>query len=179
MQKKLYYRYFYAILSLPINLLLIKVNEMPAKKATAKAAKPAKKTSVKASAKATRPAKKTSVKASAKATSPAKKLTAIKTPFTKAQTISAISEAVDLPKQQVVAVFNELSDITERHIKARGAGQFTVPGLSVKIKVIDKPATKARKGVNPFTGEEIMIKAKPKRKVVKVSPLKKLKEMVA
>ncbi|MEM7281726.1 MAG: HU family DNA-binding protein, partial [Pseudomonadota bacterium] len=53
----------------------------------------------------------------------------------------------------------------------------TVPGL-MKIKSVKKPATKARKGINPFTGEEMMFKAKPARKAVKVLPLKGLKEMV-
>ena len=54
---------------------------------------------------------------------------------------------------------------------------FNVPGL-MKIKVVRKPATKARKGINPFTGEETMFKAKPARNVVKVTPLKALKDMV-
>ena len=57
------------------------------------------------------------------------------------------------------------------------AGIFTLPGL-LKIKVINKPATKARKGINPFTGEPAVFKAKPARRVVKVLPLKALKEMV-
>jgi len=48
----------------------------------------------------------------------------------------------------------------------------------MKIKCIRKPATKARKGINPFTKEEMMFKAKPARNVVKVQPLKALKEMV-
>jgi len=48
----------------------------------------------------------------------------------------------------------------------------------MKVKVVRKPATKARKGVNPFTGEEMMFKAKPARNVVKVLALKGLKEMV-
>jgi nucleoid DNA-binding protein len=51
------------------------------------------------------------------------------------------------------------------------------PGL-MKIKVVKKPAVPARKGVNPFTGEEMMFKAKPARNVVKVTPLKALKDMV-
>jgi nucleoid DNA-binding protein len=54
---------------------------------------------------------------------------------------------------------------------------FTVPGL-LKMRVVKKPATKARKGVNPFTGEEMMFKAKPASKVVKVAALKGLKDMV-
>ena len=61
-------------------------------------------------------------------------------------------------------------------MKKGAAGEFTVPGL-MKLQVKSKPATKARKGVNPFTGEEMMFKAKPARRTVKVRPLKKLKEM--
>jgi nucleoid DNA-binding protein len=56
-------------------------------------------------------------------------------------------------------------------------GVFTVPGL-MKIKVVKKPATKARKGINPFTGEPAVFKAKPARKAVKVTPLKGLKDLV-
>ena len=80
-------------------------------------------------------------------------------------------------KRDVIAVLGELGTVIERHVKKRGAGQFTLPGL-LKIRTTRKPATKARKGRNPFTGEEIMIKAKPARTVVKISPLKNLKEMV-
>jgi nucleoid DNA-binding protein len=52
-----------------------------------------------------------------------------------------------------------------------------MPGL-LKLKLVRKPATKARMGKNPFTGQEMMIKAKPARNVVKAQPLKSLKEMV-
>ena len=68
--------------------------------------------------------------------------------------------------------------LIERHVKKRAPGQFTLPGL-MKIEVKRKPATKARKGINPFTGEPTIFKAKPARNVVKVRPLKKLKDMVA
>ena len=56
-------------------------------------------------------------------------------------------------------------------------GLFNLVGLC-KIKVVKKPATKARKGINPFTGEETVFKAKPARKAVKILPLKGLKDMV-
>ena len=59
----------------------------------------------------------------------------------------------------------------------RGPGAFTVPGL-MKIVKVHKPRRAARKGINPFTGEEMMFKAKPAHNVVKVRPLKNLKEMV-
>ena len=64
------------------------------------------------------------------------------------------------------------------HLRKAGPGEFTVPGL-MKCKVQHKPATKARKGINPFTGEEVMFKAKPARSVVKIRPLKRLKEMAS
>jgi nucleoid DNA-binding protein len=54
---------------------------------------------------------------------------------------------------------------------------FTVPGL-MKLKVVKKPARKARMGINPFTKEEVMFKAKPASKGVKVLALKGLKDMV-
>ncbi|MDH5436496.1 MAG: HU family DNA-binding protein [Gammaproteobacteria bacterium] len=102
---------------------------------------------------------------------------AAKKPATKSQIISEISERTELTKKDVTAVFAELSDLISRDLGNRGPKQFTVPGL-MKIVVQNKPATKARKGINPFTGEETTFKAKPARNVVKVRPLKALKDMV-
>jgi nucleoid DNA-binding protein len=110
------------------------------------------------------------------AAAPAKKVKAIKDPFTKSQLIASISEETELTKKQVTEVFNSLTGIIEGHIKRNAAGQFTLPGL-LKMKVVRKPATKARKGINPFTGEETVFKAKPARNVVKILPLKAAKEM--
>lgn len=134
-----------------------------AKKATAKKA-PAKKTPAKKKPAAKKPA------------APAKKLSAVKEPMTKTQIMTEIAENTELTKKQVSAVFDELGDLVERHVKKRGPGQFTLPGM-MKVTVVRKPATKARKGINPFTGEETVFKAKPARNVVKVRPLKKLKDM--
>lgn len=104
------------------------------------------------------------------------KASAVTKPYTKSQLVSAISESTGLSKKDVSAVMTDLSTIISRHIKKRGAGQFVLPGL-LKIKTIRKPATKARKGINPFTKEETVFKAKPARTVVKVQPLKNLKDM--
>lgn len=101
---------------------------------------------------------------------------AIKEPFTKATLYTTIAERTDLKKKDVVAVFDELATIINGHIKRNAAGVFTLPGL-LKIKVVRKPATKARKGINPFTGEPAVFKAKPARNVVKAQPLKNLKDM--
>ncbi len=100
-----------------------------------------------------------------------------KKPMTKSQVYGAIAEKTDLTRKQVAAVFDELSDLIGKNLKKSGPQVFTIPGLC-KIVVQRKPATKAREGVNPFTGEKIMIKAKPARNVVKIRPLKALKEMV-
>lgn len=133
-------------------------------------------------------ARKTSTRRTTKKTtarkSPAKKTaskinrTAIKNAWTKSEVLSNIADNADLTKKQVSAVFEELSEIIGQHIKKGGAGEFTIPGLA-KIVTKRKPATKARKGTNPFTGEEMMFKAKPAKTVVKVRPLKKLKDFVA
>jgi alkylation response protein AidB-like acyl-CoA dehydrogenase len=74
-------------------------------------------------------------------------------------------------------VFDALGRIIKRELGKKGPGLFVVPGL-MKINLIQKPATKARKGINPFTKEEVMFKAKPARRVVKIRPLKNLKDMV-
>ena len=109
---------------------------------------------------------------------PARKVTAVREPMTKSAMMSELAENSGLTRKQVSVVLDEMAILIERHIKKRGAGQFTLPGL-MKIEVKRKPATKARKGINPFTGEQTIFKAKPARNVVKVRPLKKLKDMVA
>ncbi|WP_062065553.1 HU family DNA-binding protein [Cellvibrio sp. OA-2007] len=94
----------------------------------------------------------------------------------KTQMLQQIADSTELSKKQVQAVLDELTNIIEGHIKKKGVGEFVLPGL-LKITTVKKPATKARKGINPFTGEEVMFKAKPASTSVKVRPLKKLKEM--
>jgi nucleoid DNA-binding protein len=105
-----------------------------------------------------------------------KKSAAVRESFTKAQLFAAISEETGLPKKEVANVYASLTDIIQRHLKSRGPGVFTLPGIA-KLTVAKKKATKARKGINPFNGEEIMIPAKPARRVVKVRALKGLKAM--
>ena len=97
--------------------------------------------------------------------------------LTKSQILGELSDATELSKKDISGVMDALSDLIGKNLKSSGAGVFNVPGL-MKIKVVRKPATKARQGINPFTGEETMFKAKPARNVVKVLPLKGLKEMV-
>jgi len=121
--------------------------------------------------------KKKAKKAPAKK-APARKVPAVKAPMKKTAILNEITTSTGLTKKQVSSVFEELEILIERHIKKGATGQFIMPGL-MKVEVKRKPATKARKGINPFTGEEAMFKAKPARNVVKIRPLKKMKDMVA
>ena len=96
--------------------------------------------------------------------------------LTKSQLVEKIGEQHStLSKRDIKGVIETLASVGYKELKK--AGVFVVPGFA-KFVVVKKPATKARKGINPFTGQEIMIKAKPARKVVKVRPLKNLKGMV-
>jgi nucleoid DNA-binding protein len=101
-----------------------------------------------------------------------------KKPPTKSEIQATIAEDTGLTKKDVAAVFESLSGQIKKNLGGRGGpGVFTIPGL-MKMRVVKKPATKARKGINPFTGEEMMFKAKPASKTVKVAALKGLKDMV-
>src|SRR4051812_42394134 len=93
---------------------------------------------------------------------------------TKSSIFAELAEKTELSRKQIASVFDSLTEIIQREIGKKGPGMFTVPGL-LKIKRIEKPATKERPGFNPATKEPIMIKAKPKRTIVKAQPLKSLK----
>ena len=144
---------------------------MAIRKAAAKKKAPAKKAVAKKA-----PARK---KAVAKKAAPApRKVTALTQKMTKSQIVASLADSTGLTKKQVTSVMDEMNVLMERSIKKRSVGEFTVPGI-FKITTVKKPARKARKGINPFTGEETMFKAKPASIAVKVRPLKKLKEFAA
>lgn len=111
------------------------------------------------------------------ATKTAPKAPTAKKARSKSQLYSDISAATDLTKRQVASVFDSLTQFMKKDLGSRGPELFVVPGL-MKVTVRKKPATKARPGVNPFTGEKIMIKAKPASRVVKIRPMKAMKAMV-
>ncbi len=94
----------------------------------------------------------------------------------KSEILTNISAKTGLSRKQVVSVLDGLTEEIKAAVGKKGPGIFAVPGL-MKITVIQKPAVKARKGINPFTKMEQMFKAKPARKVIKVRPLKALKDM--
>jgi len=101
----------------------------------------------------------------------------VKEAMTKSQMYTLLAEETGLTKKDITGVFDSYTNLINRHIRKNAVGEFKMPGL-FKIKVVKKPAKKARKGVNPFTGEEMMFKAKPARNVVKILPLKAVKDMV-
>ena len=99
-------------------------------------------------------------------------------PPTKSEIYAKIVDDTGLARKDVAAVFDSLNGQIKKSLGGRGGpGMFSVPGL-LKMRVVKRPAKKARKGINPFTGEEMMFKAKPASKVVKISALKGLKDMV-
>ncbi len=147
----------------------------PAKKAPVKKVA-AKKAPVKKVAAKKAPVKKAPAAKAVEKKAPAKKMTAVTERYNKTQMLTEIADNTELSKKQVQAVLDELSDVIERHVKKRAIGEFVLPGL-LKISAVKKPAKKARKGINPFTGEETMFKAKPASIALKIRPLKKLKEM--
>jgi nucleoid DNA-binding protein len=99
-------------------------------------------------------------------------------PPSKTEIYASVAETTGLSKRDVSAVFDALNDQIKKALSRGGSKTFAMPGLC-KIVVQHKPATKERKGINPFTKEETVFKAKPARNVVKIRPLKKLKDMVS
>jgi DNA-binding protein HU-beta len=95
--------------------------------------------------------------------------------MTKAQLIEKIAAENQVAKKDVKGLLETLAAIGYKELKK--TGMFLVPGFA-KFVVIKKPATKARKGTNPFTGEPMMFKAKPARKIVRARPVKAAKDAV-
>lgn len=98
---------------------------------------------------------------------------------TKSQILTNIASLSGLNKKEVHRVFLVLANEIAGHMIKRGSGEFTIPETGIRVKRKTRPATKKRLGRNPATGEQIWISAKPARTVVKIVPLRALKETVA
>ncbi len=109
-----------------------------------------------------------------KKTVEAKKMKPIKTKLSKSQMFEALAEDSGVAESEVKKVWGSLERLIEASISKRGAGQFTLPGL-MKVMTVRRPAIKARRGINPFTKEETLFKAKPASTGVRIRPLKKMK----
>ncbi len=96
--------------------------------------------------------------------------------LTKSQLVEKISEQhSEISKRDIKGIMETLTAVGHKELKK--AGVFVVPGFA-KFEVAKKPATKAREGTNPFTGEKMMFKAKPARKIVRARPVKAIKDAV-
>ena len=99
------------------------------------------------------------------------------TSISKSALVNAVVEASgEVTRKQVKTVIESLAQIGYRELKKSGI--FTLPGFA-KFRVVKKPATKARKGINPFTKEPTVFKAKPARKIVRARPVKAAKDALA
>lgn len=97
----------------------------------------------------------------------------------KVEILRAIAEETGLSPRQVKEVFSAAGHLSRCHLVRKGSGEFSIPEMAIKVVRKTKPATKKREGRNPMTGETIMIAAKPKREVIKVRPLKSLRQLLA
>ena len=118
-------------------------------------------------------------KSAAPAPAPAKKAPASRVKHaTKAEVYSALADKTGLSKKQVSGIFQAMSELITKELGKKGPGLFVIPGL-LKLKVVDKKATKEKLVPSPFKpGEQMTIKAKPARRVIKAQPLKNLKDSV-
>ncbi|MCC6950940.1 MAG: HU family DNA-binding protein [Phycisphaerales bacterium] len=124
-------------------------------------------------------AKKTA-KATTKAAPKPAKITASSKPRKKSELFNMLAEHNGLKRKDVAGVFETLSKVMAADLAKPGADKpkiFVVPGL-MKVKSIFKPATKERKGIDPFTKLEKVFKAKPASTAIRIRPLKGLKSMV-
>lgn len=133
-------------------------------------------------AKAAKAAPKAAAKAAPKAATKTAAKTAtmkpIKEALTKSGLVAHIADHTGLASRDVRAVLASLESTVHASVNKKGTGTFTMPGL-FKISAVEVPSRPARKGINPFTKEEVTFKARPKSTKVKVRPLKKLKDAAA
>lgn len=97
--------------------------------------------------------------------------------LTKTQFVELMAKHSGLTKKQVIAALQALNTTVSQQLGRRGPGEVVIPGL-LRLGVVEKPATPAHEGINPFTKEPMTYKAKPARKVIRVRPLKGLKDAI-
>lgn len=124
-------------------------------------------------------AKKTVRKSAGKSTAAKKpaRISSASKPRTKGEVYSVLAEQAGISRKQVASVFDTMTRLIAADLSRSGPGVVNLGGM-MKVTVVRKPATKARPGINPFTKEKVMFKAKPARNVVKVRPMKALKSLV-
>ena len=98
-------------------------------------------------------------------------------PLTKTETLNVLAERTGMNRKQVASLLDELGRLIAEQLSQQGPGSLNVPGL-MRIKVLRKPAQPERTGIHPITKQQTVFRAKPARNVVKITPLKGLKDMV-
>jgi len=97
--------------------------------------------------------------------------------MSKSQFVITLAEKSGLNKKQAISALDTINAMVAQQLGKRGPGEVLIPGL-LSLNVVEKPATRAHEGINPFTKEPMTYKAKAARKVIKVRPLKALKDAV-
>jgi nucleoid DNA-binding protein len=97
--------------------------------------------------------------------------------MSKAQFVDTLAEKSGLDKKQATSALEMINAIVAQQLGKSGPGEVLIPGM-LKLTVVDKPATSKHEGINPFTKEPMTFKARPARKVIKVRPLKALKDAI-
>ena len=95
----------------------------------------------------------------------------------KTQFVTTLAEKSGLSKKQAASALDTLNAMVAQQLGKRGPGEVLIPGL-LKLSIVNKPATRKHEGINPFTKEPMTYKAKPASKVIKVRPLKALKDAI-
>ncbi len=98
--------------------------------------------------------------------------------MTKSEFIGQVAEKTGLAKKDVTAVFDAVNGIVAKELGKGGPGEVVLPNL-LKLTVTTKPAVPEREGINPFTKQPTVFKAKPERRVVKARVLKSLKDAIS
>ncbi len=97
--------------------------------------------------------------------------------LTKSEFVAVLAKKSNLEKKQVTALLVALDEVVYKELGKGGAGEVVLPGL-IKLVTVKKPAVPQREGINPFTGQPAIFKAKPASKVVKARPVKQLKDAI-
>jgi nucleoid DNA-binding protein len=100
-----------------------------------------------------------------------------KTRLNKSQFVAALAEKSGLDKKQAALALDTVNLLVAQQLGKQGPGEVLIPGL-LKLNIVEKPATHQHEGINPFTKEPMTFKAKAARKVIKVRPLKALKDAI-
>jgi nucleoid DNA-binding protein len=117
-------------------------------------------------------------KVTARARTAAPRVKAATAKQSKMEILQAIADDTGMTRKDVSAVFTSLATMIRRHMMRRGSGEIAIPEIGLKIRKVRRAPTKKRQGINPFTGEPLVIAAKPARNVIKLTALKALKETV-